>query len=148
MKVVFLKDVGGVGVHGTIKEVADGYALNFLIPRKLAEQATPEKVAKVQAQMKEAAAKETERTAQGSAHAKELDGTSVTVEARANEKGHLYKQLSGDVVALAIRREKGIDVAADAVRFPNPIKEVGESKAQIKFGTHVAKVMIFVKAGK
>ncbi len=146
MKVVFLKNVGGVGAHGTIKEVADGYALNFLIPRKLAEQATPDKVARVQALMKEASDKETVRAAQGSAHAKKLEGAAVEVEARANEKGHLYKQLSPDVVAAAIKKAHGIDIAPDAVHFANPIKEVGESKAEIKFGTHAAKVTVLTKA--
>ena len=145
MKVVFLKDVGGVGARGTIKEVADGYALNFLIPRKLAEQATPDKVAKVQTEMKAAAAKEAERTAQGSAHAKKLDGASVTVEAKTNEKGHLYKQLSADVVALAIKKEYGIEISADAIHFADHIKEVGESKAEVKFGTHTAKITVSTK---
>jgi large subunit ribosomal protein L9 len=146
MKVVFLKDVGGVGQHGTIKEVADGYALNFLIPRKLAEQATPDKVAKVQAAMKATAAIVAERSAKGSEHAKKLSGASIAVEARVNEKGHLYKQLSADVVALAIKKEHGIDVAADAIHFSSPIKETGESKAEVTFGAHVAKVNIVTRA--
>ena len=145
MKVLFLKDVGGVGRQGAVKDVADGYALNFLIPRKLAEQATPDKVAKAQTLMKEAAAKEAERVAQGSAHAKSLSGATITVQAKANEKGHLYKQLSADVVALAIKSEQGIDVAPDAIHFSNPIKETGESTAEVKFGNHVAKITVVVK---
>jgi large subunit ribosomal protein L9 len=146
MKVIFLKDVGGVGVHGTIKEVADGYALNFLIPRKLAEQATPEKAAKIQAQMKVAAAAEAQKNAKGSEYARTLNGAAITVEAKANEKGHLYKQLSTDAVALAIKEEQGIEVAPDAIRFSNPIKEIGESKAEVKFGNHTAKITIITKA--
>jgi large subunit ribosomal protein L9 len=145
MKVIFLKDVGGVGVHGTIKEVADGYALNFLIPRKLAEQATPDKVTKVQAQMNVVAAALAEKSAKGSEHARKLDGTNVTVEAKANEKGNLYKQLSTDAVALAIKTEQGIEVSGDMIHFNNPIKETGESPAEVKFGTHVAKITIVTK---
>ena len=119
MKVVFLKDVGGVGVRGAIKDVADGYALNFLIPRKLAEQATADKVARVQAEMKITAASEAERKAKGSAWAKELDGKSVVVVAKANEKGHLYKQLSPDAVADMIK--KGSEAANGQVDDPDKI---------------------------
>jgi len=146
MKVVFLKDVGGVAARGVIKEVADGYALNFLIPRKLAEQATPDKVARVQAEMKVTAASEAERKAKGSAWAKQLDGKTVTVSAKANDKGHLYKQLSSDAVAEAIKKEYNIDIDANAIVFESHIKEIGESKATIKFGEHIAHITIAVKA--
>jgi large subunit ribosomal protein L9 len=146
MKVVFLKDVGGVGVRGAIKDVADGYALNFLIPRKLAEQATADKVARVQAEMKITAASEAERKAKGSAWAKELDGKSVVVVAKANEKGHLYKQLSPDAVADMIKKEYGIDTDTGAISFESHIKEIGESKAAVKFGDHTAHITVEVKA--
>ena len=145
MKVVFLKDVGGVGRQGTIKEVADGYALNFLIPRKLAEQATADKVAKVQGAMKESAAKAAEREAQGGAYIKQLEGTTLEVEAKANEKGHLYKQLSSEAVVSAIKKYHGIEISADAVIFEKPIKEVGESKISIKLGSHVGHLSLIIK---
>ena len=146
MKVVFLKDVGGVAPRGTIKDVADGYALNFLIPRKLAEQATADKVARVQAEMKVTAASEAERKAKGSAWAKQLDGKTVIVSAKANDKGHLYKQLSSDIVAEAIKKEFNIDVEASAIIFATHIKEIGESKGTVKFGEHTAHITIDVKA--
>ena len=146
MKVVFLKDVGGVAPRGTIKDVADGYALNFLIPRKLAEQATPDKVARVQAEMKVTAASEAERKAKGSAWAKELDGKTISVIAKANDKGHLYKQLSPDAVADMIKKEHGIDTDAGAIAFESHIKEIGESKTTVKFGEHIAHITVEVKA--
>jgi large subunit ribosomal protein L9 len=146
MKVIFLKDVGGVGVKGSVKEIADGYALNFLIPRKLAEQATPDKVAKVQAQMNVVAAQEAARSAQGSADAKKLEGQSVTIVAKANDKGHLYKQLSADLVVDAIKKEFAIVISADSVKFDTHIKEVGESKVTIKIGNHSAQLIVNTKA--
>ena len=146
MKVVFLKDVGGVGARGTIKEVADGYALNFLIPRKFAEQATADKVAKVEAEMKVIAAKEAEKAAKGSEWAKLLDGASITVVVKANEKGHLYKQLSTDSVAEEIKNEKHIEVDAHAIVFADHIKTIGESKAAVTFGKHIAHITVVTKA--
>ncbi|HVM73429.1 MAG TPA: 50S ribosomal protein L9 [Candidatus Paceibacterota bacterium] len=146
MKVVFLKDVGGVGIRGSVKDVADGYAINFLIPRHLAEQATPDKVSKVQAEMKAHAAQDAAREAQGSAWTKQLDGTTVTVSAKANDKGHLYKQLSSDAVAEAIKKEHQISIDAGTIAFQNPIKSTGESKAKIKIGNNIANVTIVTKA--
>ncbi len=146
MKVVFLKDVGGVAPRGMVKDVADGYALNFLIPRMLAEQATPDKVARVQADMKLTAASDAERKAKGSAWAKQLDGKTVAVTAKANVKGHLYKHLSADTVVDSIKKQHNIDVESTAITFGSHIKEIGESKATVKFGEYVAHITVDVKA--
>ena len=146
MKVIFLKDVGGVGARGTIKEVSDGYALNFLIPRKLAEQATPDKVAKVQGEITASAAKQAAHEAIGVAQAKRLDGARITVKARVNDKGNLYKQLSAEDVLKALKTELKEDVPATSIAFDAPIKAAGESQVTIKFGTHKVKVMILTKA--
>jgi large subunit ribosomal protein L9 len=146
MKVLFLKDVGGVGVRGTVKDVSDGYALNFLIPHKLAEQATSDKVAAFEVRRAAELASQLAREAQGSASAKRLDGSTVTVEAKANEKGHLYKQLSSDVIVLAIKKEYGIELAPDSIISDGHIKEVGESKATIKIGKHTARITVLTKA--
>lgn len=146
MKVVFLRDVGGVGVRGTIKEVADGYALNFLIPNKLAEQATADKVAKVQGEVQAHAAKEKEREAIGSAQAKRLDSARITIKVKANEKGHLYKQLSAEDVANALRAELKENVPPSAIHFDDHIKQVGESSVTIRIGSHVAKLAVVTQA--
>lgn len=142
MKVVFLKDVGGVGARGTLKEVADGYALNFLIPNKLAEQATPDKVAKVQGEVQAHADKEKEREAIGGAQAKRLDGARVTIKAKANEKGHLYKQLSAEDVAQALKTDLKEDVPAASIHFDDHIKQVGESQATVKIGSHSSRITV------
>ncbi len=146
MKVIFLKDVGGVGARGTIKDVADGYALNFLIPRKLAEQATPDKVVRVQSEMKVQADKDSEHKALESAWVKQIDGKVITIAAKANDKGNLYKQLSPDAVVEAIENEYKIKVSSDAVYFDGHIKTIGESKMTIKLGGHTAHMTVVVKA--
>ena len=146
MKVVFLKDVGGVGARGTIKEVADGYALNFLIPRKLAEQATADKVAAVKGEMDALTAKEQAREMIAGEQAKRLEGARLTVKVTANEKGHLYKQLSAEDVVKAFKAELKEDVPVRSIVFESPIKVAGESQITIKFGAHVARVLILTKA--
>ena len=146
MKVIFLKDVGGVGARGTLKEVADGYALNFLIPRKLAEQATTDKVQKVHGEMKANAAAQEARDAIGSAQVLRLEGARLSVLVRANEKGHLYKQLSADDVSHALKIELKEDVPSNAISFEKAIKAIGESRVVIKLGAHTANVTVITSA--
>ena len=91
MKVIFKKDVGGVGQRGTVKDVSDGYALNFLIPQGLPEQATADKVAAYNKQTAETAKKSAEKNAELAAKLRALDGKRVVIKARANEKGHRFR---------------------------------------------------------
>lgn len=146
MKVILLKDVGGVGARGVIKEVADGYAFNYLIARGLAEQATPDKVAKVQAQLQANAASEAARDAEYAALVKKLDGVSITIESKANEKGHLYKQIAPDAVIAALKTQHQVSIAAESLHFEKAIKEVGESPVILKLGNHTARITVVTKA--
>ena len=145
MKVVFLKDVGGVGVRGSIKDVADGYALNFLIPRKLAEHATADTVAKVSGKMQKIAEKDQERAALSKAQMKRLDGARITVHAKANEKGHLYKQLSAEDICSALKSELHEDVPVQSIRFDEHIKQIGESAVTIRIGSNAARVTVITQ---
>src|SRR5665213_1969010 len=94
MKVILLKDVRGLGVHHAIKDVSDGYAINFLLPQKLAEAATEEKVKRL-AQQKET--HEAEVLAQEAAldmTVASAEGKTISLTARATEKGGLFKALT------------------------------------------------------
>lgn len=146
MKVVLIKDVGGVGARGTIKDVADGYALNFLIPRGLAQQGTPDKIAKVQAEIQALTASNAARDAEYASIAKKINGVSIDIEGKANEKGHLYKQLSAEVIVAALKAQHQADVSTESVHFEKAIKETGESSVVLKLGMHTAHVTVVTKA--
>ncbi len=146
MKVIFKKDVGGVGQRGTIKEVSDGYALNFLIPNGLAEQATPEKVHAHAKQTEVEMAANAAREKVFADLASRVNSATVEVSAKANEKGHLYKQLGADTVAKEIKKAFGIDVAENMISFPAPVKSTGESSILLKLGKTIAKLTLVVKA--
>ena len=128
MKIILLKDVAKVGQHGTIKEVADGYALNFLIARGLAIQATPEKIAAHEAAQKR------EGEAREHAHAilvkaiQSLEGARVEITVRATEKGGLFKSITEADIARAIQDQKGIKIPEEAIVLQKPIKQTGETK--------------------
>jgi large subunit ribosomal protein L9 len=145
MKVLFLKDVGGVGQRGAIKEVSDGYALNFLIPNGMVVQATADKVA-VHKKNQEALAKDqAAKDKEFEELAARIDGAKFQVVAKGNEQGHLYKQLSAAEIIPEIKRVYGVDVSANTVMFSAPIKAAGEFGITIKCGKHDAKVTIIVK---
>ncbi len=134
MKVIFLKDVAKVGQHGTMKDVADGYALNFLIPRGLAMQATPDKVAAhLAAQKREGEAREQHNKSIAEA-IRSLKGVRIEITARATEKGGLFKSITGADIVDAVKAQKSVNIPLDTVELSKPIKETGEHTIHLSFG--------------
>ncbi|MDO8518242.1 MAG: 50S ribosomal protein L9 [bacterium] len=126
MKVILLKDVRGVGQHNEVKNVADGYAVNFLFPQKLAEPATEEKIKQIETHRKvqeEAQRAEAEVLDQ---KVQSLKGKKISITARATEKGGLFKSISAKDVVKAVLVEHALQVPDEAILFPEPIKTVGE----------------------
>lgn len=144
MKVILLKDVRGVGMHGEIKNVADGYATNGLFPKKLAEAATEEKIAEV-------AAKRAAHEAEAVKEAEALDnkvlglrGKTVTISSRATEKGGLFKAVHEKDVAKAILGEHALAIPEDAITFPEAVKTVGEHVVMLKSKNQKAELGVLV----
>ena len=127
MKILFLKDIGGVGKRDEVKDIADGYALNFLIPKGLAVQATKEKIAETQkrlAQEKHRSDVSTRELASGLA---KLEGKTVVLKVRANGQGHLFKSVSKKDIAEGIAQEAGLFIDPSMILdLAAPLKEVGE----------------------
>ncbi|RJQ35094.1 50S ribosomal protein L9 [Candidatus Parcubacteria bacterium] len=145
MKVIFLKDVGGVGVRGAVKDVSDGYAQNFLIARGLAEQATPEKLAAHEASMKKEMEARDEDTKAREATIKELNGFTLSIQARATEKGGLFKAIGPKDIARALS-DAGKHVPEDAIALEKPIKTVGEHAIEIASGSARSRITAAVAA--
>ena len=134
MKVIFLKDVAKVGQHGTMKDVADGYALNFLIPRGLAIQATPDKVAAhLAAQKREGEAREQQNKATSEA-VHSLKGIRIEISVKATEKGGLFKSITAADIVKAIQEQRSVNIPLDSIALAKPIKETGEHNIKIAFG--------------
>lgn len=125
MKVIFLKDVAGVGQRGSVKEVADGYALNLLIPKGLAVTATPEKLAVHQ---KEQAAHAAERAAKEKALIgliQSVNGKTFALQVRATDKGGLFKTIDADEIGKVLAKN-GVSIPTDCITLEKPIKSVGK----------------------
>jgi large subunit ribosomal protein L9 len=132
MKIILLKDVGGIGQRGQVKDVADGYGLNHLIPNGLAEQATPEKIKQhAAAQQKNEAAREQERQAL-TEKVQSLEDARIEVSVRATEKGGLFKSFGALDIQKAIEEQKRIELPVEAIVLEKPIKEIGEYHIEIK----------------
>src|SRR3989449_11729218 len=94
VKLLLKESIKNVGRVGDVVDVSPGYARNFLLPRDLAVEPTPNNVKKIEARRKEIEKQERERREQQEAMIKRLEGIEVTLERRANEQGHLYGAVS------------------------------------------------------
>lgn len=146
MKVILLRDVRGVGHHGEVKTVANGYAVNFLFRQGLAEPATEEKVKKVEednAVRAERIRKEEETldTKVASLHNKK-----VVLKARATEKGGLFKAIGEKDVAVAIRTEHSLELPVSAITISGPIKTLGDHSATLASKNKRAELIVSISA--
>ena len=132
MKILLLKDVAGVGQNGTVKNVADGYAMNYLIPKRLAEAALPEKVAQLEKEQRDAEATRARERVEAEDVAKHLEGAFVTLRVTANEEGHLYSNVSARAVVSRLKAERGVDVPESAIVIPEPIKSLGRAVVSVR----------------
>lgn len=134
MKVIFIKDVSGVARMYDVKNVADGYALNFLLPRGMAKRATPDVVKK----MEEArAAHDSEIKIQENLLIKSLEtlkDTTVALKGKANEKGHLFSGIHGEEISKALKIQTNIEVDPRLISLKKPIKEIGEHTIDVVVG--------------
>jgi len=129
MKVILLKDVRSVGQHGEVKNVADGYAINFLFPQKLAEPATEEKIKQLDATQKAHEAEVAKHEAELDKKVTMVRGKKVVLQARATEKGGLFKSVTKKDIAKAILAEHSVEIPESAIELTEDhIKTVGEHK--------------------
>jgi large subunit ribosomal protein L9 len=146
MQVLFLKDVKGVGHAGDIKEVAGGYAQNYLFPNHLAQQVTDGAVKQAQ-QLQDAAARKKERKAlEAKALADKVNGQVVTFKARTGEGERLYGSITTADVATALSKAIGQEIDRKYVEIEHPIKTIGQHNATVKIATGLtAKIVIVVE---
>ena len=130
MKVLLLQDVKGTGKKGEVVSVSDGYARNFLLPRKMAEPADAQAINA--ANIKKSAAQHRKFTAGVKAResAQALDGAVVHVKARVGENGKLFGTVSGKEIAAALQEQKGVEIDRKKIAI-DPIRSLGEYTAKL-----------------
>lgn len=124
MKVILLKDIKGVGRKFEEKEVASGYALNFLIPKKQAVPAGSASASQIKV-LKESGEKHREaENKKLELEVEKLKNTEMSITLPANEKNHLFASLNAEKIS-ALLKEKGIELSASHIELKQPIKETG-----------------------
>ncbi len=125
MKVLLLKDIKDVGNLGEIKEVADGYARNFLFPQGLAEVATEQNIQRMKQERERQEKLAESDLIQTGKLADKLNGAVLAIRGKVNAQGKFYAAISAAKIAGKLK-EKGFDIRPDQIFLPEPIKEIGE----------------------
>jgi large subunit ribosomal protein L9 len=148
MKIILLKDVAKVGKKYDVKEMSDGYAQNLLIPRGLAVAATADVLKRIEL---EKAREEGEKKVHLELLLKnlsQLDGVTVSVTERANEKGHLFAAIHKPEVVKAIFDQTRLQISEDHILLDKHIKEIGIHSIEVKAGDKSVKFNLDIKGKK
>lgn len=131
MKVILLQNVKGTGKRHEIKEVPDGFARNFLLPRKLAEPATEQAVARLNRQKDTAIAEKAIQATLLEKNLSELEGVEVRMSGKANPSGHLFASIHAKDIASAIKAQHHIDIEPSAIMLDEPVKSIGSTPVTV-----------------
>ena len=145
MEIILLQDVPNVGERGHLANVSRGYARNYLLPKKLAEVATPGKVTEFRRREEEQKAREERTAAQAEEFTATLNRTVLTIAAKAGEGDKLFGSVTAADVAAAIWDARKIHVDKRKVRLEEPLKELGTYQVEIEVADDfVASIKIIV----
>ncbi len=137
MKVIFTQDVRGQGKKGELKEVSDGYARNYLLPRKLATAATTDNINALKIKEKADAARAAKEKAQAQENAKKLEEVQVIIRAKAGSAGKLFGAVTSAEIAAALKEQFDIDIEKNKIVQAEPIKAYGAYTVKAKLGYEV-----------
>ena len=138
MKVIFHEDVKGQGKKGELKEVSDGYARNYLLPRKLASEATADNINALKLKEKAKAAQIAKEKAQAEENAKKLGGVQVIIKAKAGNAGKLFGAVTSQEISDALKAQFDIDIEKNKIVQAELIKTFGSFSVKAKLGYEVS----------
>jgi len=137
MKVIFLEDVSNMARAGDIKEVADGYGRNFLIPKKLALLVSSQAISLVEAQRQIRVRQQAESEAELLDLAKQLDGKEITLKARVGAKDRLYGSITSTDIVAELKGSAGLVVDKRKIELAEPIRQLGNYEVVVKLGKDI-----------
>lgn len=132
MKVILLKDVDKIGKKFDLKNVADGYARNFLFPNNLAKPATPQVIEwlKIQQEIQKKKSEEELKAIESTASA--LDGSEIMIPVKIGDSGELFESITAQKITDKLN-ESGIGIKKNQILLDKPIKELGEYPVKVRF---------------
>lgn len=138
MKVILQQDVRGHGKKGQMVEVSDGYGRNYLLPRKLAIEATADNINAMQLRDKAKAAQLAKEKAEAQRIAAEVESKQVEISARAGSSGKLFGAVTAKEISEALKAQHGLDIAKQKISLSEPIKSYGSYEVKCKLGFEVS----------
>lgn len=134
MKVIFQQDVRGQGKKGELKDVSEGYARNFLIPKGLAVEANKDNMNALALKEKAKRAQEARERAEAAENAARLKDVLVTIRAKAGANGRLFGSVTSQEIVEALKEQHGIVIEKNKLVQSDPIKNFGSYSVKCKFG--------------
>jgi large subunit ribosomal protein L9 len=144
MKVILLKDVPKLGKRFDIKDVSSGHAINLLIPQGLVVTATPDALKRFEVQKKQVEGERAIHEELLVKNIKGLDGITLNIAGKANDKGHLFAGLHREEIAKEIEKQTRLQVDPSFIQLDQPLKEIGEHTVVVKGGGKEAKFKVVV----
>ena len=138
MKVILTQDVKGKGKKGQMLEVSDGYARNFMLPRKLAVEATPDAINTMRMNDKATQERIAREKAEAMEIAKKLREMTVVVNAKGGGNGRLFGSITNQEIADALKGQSGISLDKRKIVIADPIKNVGTYTVTCKLGYEIS----------
>lgn len=132
MKVILLQDVQGLGKAGDLKEVTNGYARNFLVPKNLAAGATPALIANHAQRIASEQRRQEKMAASNRQLGERLGGITLTFKAKVGSQGRLYGSITSQDVAAALRNVEQITIDRRTITLPDPIRSLGTFSIPVK----------------
>ena len=142
MKVILLQDIQGTGKKDQILEISDGYARNYLLPRKMAKEATAEAVNALEKSKGADRHREEVRRQEAEVKARELKGKVIQLEVRGGENGKLFGSVTTDQIAAALKEQHGVDIDRRKLELEEPIKTAGQFFVNVKLVAGIGTRMI------
>lgn len=137
MKVVLLEDIKGTGKAGDTKDVADGYARNYLLPKKLAVAASRGALQRVEREKATTVQREQRELKDARELAARLEVAQVTIKLRAGKDGKVFGAVTNAEVASALKQQFGITLDRRKIEFPEPIRAMGPAASQVRLHKEV-----------
>ena len=146
MRVILKREVRGLGRPGEVKDVADGYAQNFLIPRGLAIEATAEELKLLSRERDATKAKKDRAHSDAEELATRLGTVTLVFRLKAGERGKTFGSITNKDIAEALQREHGVSVDRAKIHVPEPLRTLGAHSIEIRLMPDVrAKVTVAVE---
>jgi len=136
MKVILLSDVVGSGKKYDVKDISDGYAMNFLLPNRLAERATPERIKRTEELKQEQSEGERIKEDLLEKNFASLKSVRLELTEKASEKGGLFKGITPLHIIKELKKQVCIDIPVEVITLEKPIKEVGKYTIDVVMGEH------------